>query len=543
MRNLGAYLFLCTLSAAAQPPAIFYTDLTSGPNTGGENNNGTILTIYGKRFGPTQLDSTVTVGAGAVAAYLSWSDTRIAVAIGPAAATGDVVVSTAESISNIAPFTVRDGNIYCVSPAGSDTASGAFPACWATLPKAQRSMAPGDITYALDGVTQNAADAAKATLYIGSSGTAGMPKALVAYPGAAVVVGIADWGTDKSNPIRDGVRVGASHWVLAGLFLQGVQALDFAGAADDWRVVGNELTCPNGSAEMPPGWPTGYEGFGCATSADATHVAFLGNYVHDTGVNCWTLYPQVSDGCKLYHAVYFSTNSNHLEVGWNTIVPNGGCRALQFHSSSGANMYDLVAHDNIIHDSVCDGINFATVDPSQGAVAAYNNVIYNAGMGPDPSGQVASYACIYSADITNQGAPGAGLIRIFNNTLYNCGARDNRQAAFAKNGANPNLTMFFENNIVYQADALFVAGPAAQMSGANNLWFGPSNALPGWAGDSQADPQFVDAANYDFHLQANSPAIGAGTSLAALLSDLDGIARPRDMGYDLGAYQYEGSGQ
>ncbi len=532
------------VSVASAQPAVFFTDLTSGPNSGGENNNGTIVTLYGKRFGATQGDGTVTIGGGTVAAYLAWGETKIAVAIGAGAATGDVVVTNDAGSSNAVPFTVRNGNIYCVSPAGNDTASGAFPAgCWATLPKAHRSIAPGDIVYALDGVTQNIADAAKATFYVSSSGAVDMPKALVAYPGAAVRVGIDDWGTDISNPIRDGLRVGASHWVIAGLFLQGVQALDFASAADDWRVVGNEMTCPNGSSEMPSGWPAGYEGFGCVTSADATHVTFLGNYVHDTGVNCWTQYPAVSDGCKLYHAVYFSTDSNHLEVGWNTIVPNGGCRWLQFHSSSGFNMYDLVVHDNIIHDSVCDGINFATVDPSQGTVAAYNNVIYNAGLGPDPSGQVASYACIYSADITNAGAAGVGAIQIFNNTVYNCGARDSRQAAFAKNGASPNLSMYFENNIVYQTAALFVAGPAAQMSGENNLWYGAAGNPPGWAGAMRADPQFVDAASYDFHLQATSPAIGAGTSIAALLSDRDGIARPQGMGYDLGAYQYEGNEQ
>src|SRR5208283_4120460 len=77
---------------------IFFTDLTSGPNTGGENNNGTILTIYGRNFGATQGTSTVTIGGGAVATVNQWGGTSkagtaaaqlqtISVAIGAAAKT------------------------------------------------------------------------------------------------------------------------------------------------------------------------------------------------------------------------------------------------------------------------------------------------------------------------------------------------------------------------------------------------------------------------------------------------------------------------
>src|SRR5438445_12268179 len=90
-----------SLAASAQtaPPTVFFTDLTSGPNTGGENNNGTILTIYGRNFGATRGTSTVTVGGGQAAAYLVWGGRSkaatpaaqletISVAVGPRASTG-----------------------------------------------------------------------------------------------------------------------------------------------------------------------------------------------------------------------------------------------------------------------------------------------------------------------------------------------------------------------------------------------------------------------------------------------------------------------
>src|SRR5713226_6267140 len=96
--NLALTLLFSVSAAVAQTPRVFFTDLQSGPNTGGENNHGTILTIYGKWFGSTRGGSTVTVGGGPVAAYLQWGVPaltgsgmqKIAVAIGSAARTGPV---------------------------------------------------------------------------------------------------------------------------------------------------------------------------------------------------------------------------------------------------------------------------------------------------------------------------------------------------------------------------------------------------------------------------------------------------------------------
>ena len=52
-----------------------------------------------------------------------------------------------------------------------------------------------------------------------------------------------------------------------------------------------------------------------------------------------------------------------------------------------------------------------------------------------------------------------------------------------------------------------------------------------------ADPQFVDLANGDLHLQAASPAIDAGLAVD-VAADKDGIARPVGAGFDIGAYEF-----
>jgi len=81
-------LFLCSclflavpLAGTAQPTAIF-TDLQSGPNAGGQNNQGAIVTVYGFGFGSTRGSSTLTIGGAAPAAYLLWSDNKISFQIG-----------------------------------------------------------------------------------------------------------------------------------------------------------------------------------------------------------------------------------------------------------------------------------------------------------------------------------------------------------------------------------------------------------------------------------------------------------------------------
>ena len=75
---LGLFTAILAIAAKGAVPAIFYSDLESGPNKGGERNQGAYVTIYGKGFGSSQGSSFVTVGGGMVAAYPVWTDSRIA---------------------------------------------------------------------------------------------------------------------------------------------------------------------------------------------------------------------------------------------------------------------------------------------------------------------------------------------------------------------------------------------------------------------------------------------------------------------------------
>src|SRR5262249_34908286 len=161
-------------------------------------------------------------------------------------------------------------------------------------------------------------------------------------------------------------------------------------------------------------------------------------------------------------------------------------------------------HDNLIHDTQCDGIVLATVDPSKGKVEVYNNIIYSAGKGPLPPDQGGNFACVYVSGDTNNGTPGSGTVEVYNNTMYDCGGlkRAGEDGAGENGGWNPNIVIRMRNNIVYQlpgedyitswgmTDYSNTDGRGA-IIGSNNLFFG--NGLPapvGFTSSLNADPLF-----------------------------------------------------
>jgi IPT/TIG domain-containing protein len=520
-----AFLLIVTAAALAQPsapPHIFYSDLDSGPATGGENNKGAIVTIYGKGFAGSRDTSTVSVGGHAVDRYLFWSDSKIAFQIGSGAKSGDIVVHVAGAgDSNAVPFIVRPGRIYFVAGSGSNNNSGSLESPWKTMVKAKNTMGPGDITYVMDGVTQTGVDDYGASLAIESAGLPGRPIALVAYPGATVVVGSATGPEFAIRTPAIGPRF--NYWTLAGLTLRGGNESLKVVLVSGWRVVANDMSCPKGDGQAA-----------CFEAAGSENLRVLGNFIHDSGRN---------SASKQYHSLYFTTDSNHIDVGWNIIAHNHSCRGIQFHSSpldgnSGFNQYDLIVHDNLIHDQVCDGINFATIDPSKGPVLAYNNVIYAVGTGPDPQGEISNYACISSPGITNRGAPGTGTAEFFNNTLYDCGSRSGANSgAFHVGAGSPAVRL--RNNIVYAQKGenyLEPAGTGFKITGSHNLWFGNGSGPAHLIANINADPKFVNLAKLDLHLQPQSPAVGAGTD-PGIPADFDGVARTRNGVCDLGAFQ------
>jgi hypothetical protein len=551
-------LWLPAAAAGALPPHIFFSDLESGPATGGEKNAGAYVTIYGARFGEARGTSTVTVGGGAVAAYPVWTDTRITFQLGKLAATGPIVIKTPAGNSNSdIVFTVRKEAscgaaqdkecLYFVSAHGKDNGKGTFSSPWATVPYAVQHVPEGGIIYSSVSQPGDDGQGWKSALTLRNTwcgaGEDGFPRALVAYPGATVTIGAID-GPDSGIRATDhsaGEGACSGHWTFAGLQLRGTgNALILNGTSrtnpsSGWRIVGNDMTCPNGDGASA-----------CWETSLANGVQAYGNNIHDTGK---------ATASTLYHGVYFSTDSNQIDFGWNTIANTHGCRGLQFHSSnldaqSGYNLHDLKIHDNVIHDTQCDGIVLNTVDPSKGTIRIYNNVIYDAGKGPNNPERHGNWSCIYVAGDTNNGPKGSGSVEIENNTLVNCGTFSSPpywdgRSAVKNGGQNPELKISLRNNIIVEPSGVdyLICGQkwgCSGIYGSNNLFFGNGGAPGGVSNSINKDPLFVNAGQKDFHLSAGSPARASGVA-NNLSGDKDGIDRGAHG--DLGAYQFAEPGR
>jgi hypothetical protein len=517
MRNplIACAALLSATAAWGASPVVFFTDLTSGPRSGGQNNAGVFVTIYGRNFGETRGASAVTVGGRPAGSYPVWTDTKIAIQLGAAAVTGNIVVSTPAGASNGVPFTVRSGRIYFVATNGSDRDNGKYGSPWQTLMHARDAMQPGDTTYAMSGVAQSADDGSgwQTSLLLSGGGTAAAPIAFLVYPGAAATIGS---NTGPPIGVRSAPRGGdfPNYWVFAGFTLRGQSAAMALWGSTGWRVIANDLSCPNGNGAGA-----------CMDTVESSALAFYGNNVHDTGI---------AAASALYHGVYFGTDSNHLDIGWNTIANVHGCRGIQIHSTpqsgepaSGQNQYGIQIHDNTVHDTQCDGIIVDTVDPSKGPVSIYNNVVYNAGQGPNNPEKSGGWSCIYVPASTERGPKGSGAVDIYNNTLYACGTftsppYGNANAGIVYGGGNAAIYLRIRNNIFYQTTTslyrsgvpyLVIWNPSTRsvcadtancswIQGSDNLFYG-SGASPGNSSITNsinANPQFAGLSQWNCHL-------------------------------------------
>jgi hypothetical protein len=496
-------------------PHIFYSDLESGPNTGGPNNAGAFVTIEGSGFGYSQGSSYVSIGGGKAAAYLAWNDHRISFQLGPAAATGGIVVTTAAGDSNSIRFTVRAGRILII-PAGKSKG----------IQKGRDSMQPGDITYVRDGYIQSTDDDWNSCFVIGGkSGKPGLPIALLAYPGENVTIGslapTAKGGCDSA--IRSKGQ-GETDWVIAGLHLVGALAMTLY-APQRWRLIGNDMTCPNGNGAA-----------GCLSFGPSSQMVVYGNNIHDAGI---------SGASALYHGVYMADGTVHVDFGWNTVANVQGCRGIQLNSSSKQDLADIQIHDNTIHDTQCDGIVMTTVDPTQpGGIKVWNNVIYNTGKGPTPPEGSGAFFCLNVQGYTSSGTARSGTVEVYNNTMYNCGSwtkppYSNSNGGVAMTGPFPEKHLHLSNNIICPAGHTpHLLSDPGRIFGSNNFLCG--NGRPGFsdAGMSQSirgDPKFVGPDRGDFHLRSDSPARGSGIDVG-ITTDKDGLSRDRGKP-SMGAYQ------
>jgi hypothetical protein len=520
-------------------PVLLFTDLTSGPSRGwqGGDTHGAAVTVFGHNFGDVRGDATIVIGGVELvddADYLAWGDParvpglqRATFLVPAGVADGDVEIALVdgETTSNSLPFTVREGAIRHVETTGDDAADGSAASPWATVQHAANSLAPGDIAYLGDGVAATQESDFTAVVNLPRSGAAGGPIALVAMPGADVQVGnpavsrgFHNWGIDRNGY--------TGHWVIAGLRITAGETCLPLGEGS--RAVGNELTAPQGNGQQ-----------GCIYS-DGSHVAVLGNELHDVGA---------PDCSKLYHTVYLTGPRTDdpprlptvvdREVAWNWFHDNDANRAINAYSEQAYSAFveGIHVHHNLVVDQRGDGIMLGYYVTGDNRI--HDNVIVRAGLGPEWVDDISSHAGIrlYPG---HEEAP--ATVHLVHNTVVDSGYARAIEASGNLLVDDALATLEIRNNVfVAGSEPNVVDGSVELPAGAwTNLWSGDA---PAWDGAAiSGEPGFVDAAGLDFHLAQGSPAVDAGdpSALEVAPADMDGVVRPQGAAPDLGAFEYVG---
>jgi predicted outer membrane repeat protein len=175
-----------------------------------------------------------------------------------------------------------------------------------------------------------------------------------------------------------------------------------------------------------------------------------------------------------------------------------------------------------------------------------NSAEERAGAIESQDGSIALTNAIFSGNHAG-GDGGAILNNACSSVVRNATFNRNTSAAVAGSviaNTNNSVACVIEGCVIWGNEGIAVADDSTSSTTiAHSLIQGGATE----EGNLNSDPLFVDAPNGDLHLQANSPAIDAGTYTGSPSVDLDGNRRPLDgngdgtAGVDMGAYEFKAS--
>jgi len=222
---------------------------------------------------------------------------------------------------------------------------------------------------------------------------------------------------------------------------------------------------------------------------DSHYNWFIGGKYHNCG-------PSTTSGSQGTYGFYVSSSNNIFE---NLEVYDNAGFGFHFYYTGCSNC----VNNNIVRNSIVYNSSFCGIIFSSGTNnIASNNILRN---------NTWSGLCINYNSVSNTKA--------YNNTIYGNG--------------NPGIELqgsvnaVIKNNIIYQNGGVIAEYSTSGTIQSNNL---------------TTDPKFVNAAGGNFRVQSASPSINAGTALAEVATDFDGVARPQGGAYDIGAFEYLSGG-
>ncbi|RTL57980.1 MAG: hypothetical protein EKK46_01380 [Rhodocyclaceae bacterium] len=554
-------LTMAALNGYGEPmpvrPVLVYTDILSGPNNGGENDQGIYLSLFGKHFGQGGLGGRikVVIGGAEVASYLSLKPSRgrndiqqLTVQVGhlgkPKTGTPlpvKVVVDGVESMER-STFTVNPGRILFVDNIKGDDRTAVVGDINRPFRHVQTSrlsegawgqVRPGDFIV-MRGTGTPWTDKGYQNFFLrvrdksgsaptGQTGSG--PIGLMGYPGEDVYIyqpydaELEKSGTSGAISAVNGLAFpGLGQWVtVSNLRIEGGGhdgAINLEIRGNHWRIVNNELTAATAvkNIDAKAGGIVG-NGF---------DQVWLGNYIHD--IFCGP----AGTGPLQNHGIYIDGEGDY-EIAYNVIdnVPGGSGFQTYVNGTNGSdNTGNINLHHNLIRNAGKHGINLA--DGTRENVRIFNNLIVT----PRFAGLRLNTTQLSKA-------------RIYNNTFYGTNTdRKPKYGALMNDWNLPADALDLQNNLIVATPGTDYTGGTVGFGGRvgiinRNFWSGGRGEVAMDRYPQSGDPGFVTDGR-DFHLRPQSWAIDAGSPTVARIveNDYDIVTkRPQGLGFDIGAYE------
>ena len=391
---------------------------------------------------------------------------------------------------------ITNATEYFVAKDGNDAQPGTKSAPFLSIKKGMTTMSAGDKLYLRTGIYEETINSRHFTIPTGTSW--GNAPVIAAYPGEMVTL--------KPSGAWEIINLSHSYIqyvIFEGVILDGINlntehgmGISLTGGANHVRFRNLEVkNVPINGVMLTPAPSEKISGI----SAGGTFNEFIGGKYHNAG---WS--PDlVGIGTETAYNFYIATNNNLID---GAEVYNA--------TGYGFHIYNTVLpkpSHNIVRN--CRIYNNSTQRASQAGILlgsgignmAYNNLVYD-GRG-------------HGIKVSN----GAVDSLVYNNTIY-----DNDEAGV--NIGNATNTVI-KNNISYKNKSPYINQGFSTIE-SNNMMDG-------------TDPGFVDPENLDWRLKSDanykSPAIDAGLTLAEVIMDFQGNARPQGPKYDIGAFEFNQS--
>jgi hypothetical protein len=374
---------------------------------------------------------------------------------------------------------------YYVATTGNDANPGTLSLPFRSVHRGISTLYAGDTLLVRGGTYNEPADV------FPRSGTSAYPITMQAY------------GTEKVIFKTMIIQFSNVHyWIVDGITFDGTGLwLGNGSSHNTFRNMEIMNSPSHGILESANGGPLGYN-------------KFINLKIHDTGSN-------------YYDNALYMNGSNNLYEGIEIYHTCG--TAMQIYNSSGGSVDNNIIRNNFVHDT--SGKWMATYRPQ----------------------------CITNSGGNSDVGKGQGiLVRGSNNKIYN-NIVANIDSSLRPCGIGCGGIMVYDwgsSNLVYNntvtgivaASAIQISSGASNSRVINNIAYGNTTNIQNDSGSTilshnlTTQPLFMNPAQLDFHLQATSSAINAGTTLTEVQLDFDGVTRPQGGAYDIGAYEFSYGG-